>query len=70
MFLSNSVRCISRLMDLETENCLFVEETRRLRLRLQEDKEGVLAYSPKPGSEFRQRQGLFLPDYFFPAVWL
>jgi hypothetical protein len=47
-------------MDLETENCLFVEETRRLRLRLQEDKEGVLAYSPKPGSEFIFSRGVAL----------
>ncbi|CAL5050126.1 unnamed protein product [Urochloa decumbens] len=34
-------------MDLETENRLLVEETRRL--RLQDDKEGVQAVSPKPG---------------------
>ncbi|CAN6220108.1 unnamed protein product [Urochloa humidicola] len=34
-------------MDLETENRLLVEETRRL--RLQDEKEGVQAFSPKPG---------------------
>ncbi|CAL5040895.1 unnamed protein product [Urochloa decumbens] len=34
-------------MDLETEKSLLVEKTRRL--RLQDDKEGVQAVSPKPG---------------------